>query len=353
MQTPEAGIVPRVARSWEVLDGGRRYVFRLRDDARWSDGTPVTAADFEYAWKRTLDPATGSPPFILLHDIKGARRYHRGDGEAREVGVQAKDDVMLVVELERPTGYFLHLLAHRATFPVPRHAVEAHGQAWATADHIVTNGPFRLEQWVPRETVVLARDPGYGGRVSGNVQRVELSLVGPEDWCTALRTYEAGGLDIYPLWHPPFGAADTARHRHAEECISLPYLTTVYVVFDTRRLPFDDVRVRRAFVLASDRGMLADVVLHGYRVPATGGFVPPGMSGHSAGIALPYDPERARQLLAEAGYSTGRDFPNVSFLVPPSIAGDAPTEYLEGQWRENLGVDVTVKNPAGLGSIPR
>jgi oligopeptide transport system substrate-binding protein len=279
----------------------------------------------------------------MLYDIKGARSYHRGEGEARGVGVQASDDGTLLVELAKPTGHFLHLLAHQAACPVPRHVVETYGQAWATADHIVTNGPFRLEEWVPDRSIVLARDPGYHGRCSGNVQRVELTLLDPQDWPGELKTYEKGGLDVYLLRELALGTRDAARHRHADEYVSLPHLGTSYLMYDVGRLPFDELLVRRAFALALDRETLADVVLRGYRFPATGGFVPPGMPGHSAGIALPYAPERARRLLAEAGYPEGHGFPTVTLLAPPGATYRAAADYQALQWRENLGVAVIVE----------
>ncbi len=254
------------------------------------------------------------------------------------MGVRALDEFTLVVELEGPTGYFLQLLAYTATYPVPRHAVEAHGEAWTEVAHIVTNGPFRLEAWRQGESMFLVRNPEYHGRFRGNLQRVELTLIPSKEWAAQLELYEADGLDILDMaFFPPTELYD-ARQRHAGEYVSLPWLATTYVVFDMRRPPFDDLWVRRAFVLALDRETLADVAMKGDVFPATGGFVPPGMPGHSAGIALPYDPERARELLAEAGYPGGRGFPIVDALA---FHGTEPAvEYLQAQWRESLGIEI-------------
>ena len=336
--SPEMNIVPDVARTWEVLEGGRKYVFHLRDDVRWSDGTPVTAGDFEYAWKRALDPATGSPLASLLYDVKGARAFHRGEmSNPDRVGVRALDEITLVVELERPTSFFPHLLAFSSTYPVPRHVVEVHGEAWTEAGNIVTNGPFRLEAWNRGESLALVCNPAYHGRFRGNLQRVELFFLA--DSSAKLGMYEADGLDIFDLWNLPPPERGRARQRHAGEYVSVPWLSTMHVRFDVTRPPFDDPGVRRAFVLATDRETLADVVLRGYRFPATGGFVPPGMPGHTAGIALPYDPDQARQLLAEAGYSGGLGFPAVDALT--SLVAVRRSEYLQTQWRENLGVEIT------------
>jgi oligopeptide transport system substrate-binding protein len=252
------------------------------------------------------------------------------------VGVRAPDDVTLVVELEGPTGYFLQLLTHTATYAVPRHVVEAHGEAWTEVGSIVTNGPFRLEAWERGESLVLVRNPQYHGRFRGNAERVELSLV--TDRSARLQMYETDSLDVLDLHGLPTTEMDHARQLHAGEYVSAPDLQTLYIGFDVSRPPFDDPRVRRAFVLAMDRETLADVALGGYEFPATGGFIPPGMPGHSPGIGLPYDPSQAQQLLADAGYPGGRGFPDVDALIGKIAPG---LEFAQAQWRENLGVEIT------------
>jgi ABC-type oligopeptide transport system substrate-binding subunit/class 3 adenylate cyclase len=337
--SPRMDVVPDVARTWEVLEDGRKYVFHLRDDVRWSDGTPVTAGDFEYAWKRILDPATGSVNASLLYDVKGARAFHQGEiSDPDHVGVRALDEVTLVVELEGPTGYALQLLACPVSYPVPRHVVEAYGEAWAEVGNVVTNGLFRLETWRPSHSMLLVRNPDYHGRFPGNVQRVELSLF--SEWSAGLELYQADALDVLRV---PASELDWVRRRYAGEYVSEPLLQTRWVGINASRPPFDDRRVRRAFVLAADRETLADVTLGGFALPATGGLVPPGMPAHSAGSALPYDPDRARQLLAEVGYPGGRGFPVVDMLTPHSGTGrdaDLASAYLQAQWRENLGAEV-------------
>ncbi len=155
---PELEVTPDLAKGWDVLEKGRKYVFHLRDDARWSDGAPVTAADLEYACRCTLDPAVGSPNAGLLYDVAGAKAFHQGEAGWEGVGVRAVDESTLVVELEEPTGYFLQLLANPTTCALPQHAVEAHGEAWTEVGNIVTNGPFRLEAWQRGESMLLVRN---------------------------------------------------------------------------------------------------------------------------------------------------------------------------------------------------
>jgi oligopeptide transport system substrate-binding protein len=329
-------VIPDVAQSWEISEDGCRYIFHLRDDVFWSDGTQVTAADFEYAWKRTLDPAneTQQAAARLLYDIKDAKAYHLGEiSDQDQVGVKAVDALTLEVELEQPASYFIQILTSR--YPVPRHAVEAYGDAWTDLDNIITNGPFQLTSYLPGESIILERNPTYHGRFSGNLQRVELNLSvhlrSPEE----IEMYESDSVDSAFLGEATYHE----RHRYIEEYISEPSLFTHYVGFNTSRPPFDDPRVRQAFVMAVDRERLADEVLKGLEYPATGGFVSPGTPGHSPGIGLPYDPIQARQLLAQAGYPDGRDFPRLDLVYYRSLN---VLEYLKAQWLDNLNVELTV-----------
>jgi ABC-type oligopeptide transport system substrate-binding subunit/class 3 adenylate cyclase/tetratricopeptide (TPR) repeat protein len=341
-EDPNLDIAPDVARSWEVSDGGRRYIFHLRDDVYWSDGVPVTAGDFSYAWKRVLDPATGSPNAELLYDVLGARAFHQREAShPDQLGVRALNDLTLEVELEEPTGHFLQLLSHDTTFPVPRHVVEVHGASWTEVGRFVSNGPFRLEARPSDELLMLVRNPAYHGRTTGNLERVEISLqLSRESASALLAAYEADDLDLYHPWELPISDMDRARQQHPGEFVSEPWLHTHYLVFNTNRPPFDDVRVRRAFVQAMDRETLAGVALGGFVFPATGGLVPPGMAGHSPGIALQYDPQEARRLLAEAGYPDGHGFPPIVCATLLATVQKERGEYLRQAWQAELGVQV-------------
>jgi ABC-type oligopeptide transport system substrate-binding subunit/class 3 adenylate cyclase len=335
--SPEMDIVPDMARTWTVSEDGREYVFHLRNHVRWSDGVPVTAGDFEYAWKRVLDPATGSPFASLLYLVKGARAFHQGSSlDPGGVGVRALDSATLKVELEEPAGYFLHLLACTVTYPVPRHVVENHGGGWTEAENIATNGPFRLKTWKETESTVLERNPEFHGRFTGNVQRVELTSL--EGWAARLELYDAGSLDMLHVWYFPPVEKDRARRRYAGEYVTVPQLGTIFLVFDVSRPPFSGFRVRRAFALATDRETLAHVAMGGFYRQATGGLVPAGMPGHAAGIGLPYDPRQARQLLAQAGYPGGHGFPPVDASTWPQL--ETPIKYLQTHWQENLGIEI-------------
>jgi oligopeptide transport system substrate-binding protein len=224
--------------------------------------------------------------------------------------------------------------------------VEAYGETWTEQDILVSNGPFLLDSYLPGESITLARNPAYHGRFPGNLEMVEV-ILNLTDF-EGLERYESNGMDVVDL------SPDTihARHRHVEEYASEPFLNTRYVKFDTQRTPFDDSRVRQAFVLAVDRERLVGEV--SLMDPATGGLVPPGMPGHSPGIALPYNPDRAHQLLAQAGYPDGQGFPNLRLEVLPGPNYRA--RYMAAQWLDNLNIEVAleVNDPSGglLGKKP-
>jgi len=339
--TPDLDLQPDVVREWEVLEGGRRYVFHLRDDVRWSDGAPVTAGDFEYAWKRVLDPATDSSNAAKLYDIKNGRAFHQGQvTDAAQVGVSAPDPRTLLVELEGPTGYFLNLLAHTATFPVPRHAVEAHGQAWAQAEHVVSNGAFLLQTLRAGEAMTLERNPRYHGRRGGNVERLEFRFQPASAWYVAREMYEADQLDTLDTELGP--EQEPTRQRFAADYVWGPLLSTFSLHFVASRPPFDSAPVRRAFAMAVDRQKLPTVAW-GAATLATGGFVPPGMPGHSPGISLAHDPEGARRLLVEAGYPQGHGLPVLELLGSGGRTDVA--EYLQAQWLQELSAETRFDVP--------
>lgn len=337
--TPELDVVPDVARSWEVLQGGQKYIFHLRDDVHWSDGTSVNAEDFVYAWQRVLNPETKSPLASQLFDIKGAEAYYLGEmSDPSDLGLKALDKFTLAVDLEGPTGYFLQMMSNNAAYPVPRHVVDAYGDEWARVEQLVTNGPFMLKTWSKYETLVLLRNPNYHGRFPGNLERVEMLTEIDSQSTRFLEMYEADALDILPFEDFTPKLIKTTRQRHAGEYVSLPGLGITYLGFNVSRPPFDDLRVRRAFTMAFDRE--AWIATWGrHFLPATGGFIPPGMPGHSPGIALPYDLGGARQLIAETGYRKG--FPQVKLIMFSNPIIPLLGEYLRERWRQSLGVDIT------------
>jgi ABC-type oligopeptide transport system substrate-binding subunit/DNA-binding SARP family transcriptional activator len=339
-QTPDGNLVPAVARSWDVSEGGKRYVFRLRQDARWSDGTPLTAHDFVFGWLRTLHPATASPLASLLYDVRGARRFHSGEmTDPDSVGVSATDDWTLVVELDEPVGYFIHLMAQYAAFPAPAHAIQVNGDDWATVGRLVCNGPFVLADWQPGVSITLERNPHYAGRFPGNLQAAELDLT--NDYEGFQERYQAGELDFAGLGGH---YVERMRYRYPGDYLTSPIPGLSFIGFNQAHPPLDDVRVRRALVHATNRQDLVDLLAHGYPMPVAGGFLPPGIPGYSPDTGLGYDPERARDLLAQAGYPGGRGFPELNLYTSVSKDLDSMGELVRRGWQETLGITLRLQH---------
>jgi oligopeptide transport system substrate-binding protein len=332
-------VVPHIAHSWEVMDDGKQYVFQLREDFQWSDGVPVTAYDFEYAWKRVLNPRIDSPAASWLYDIRGAKEFHQGIvPDAESLGIKALDDFTFSVELEAPTSYFLHILSFSITYPIPVHVFEQHGEQWTKLENIVTNGPFQIDFWDLDDRISLSRDPRYPGYFVGNLDQIDLILI--EDWQKQLDLYDRGELDVFGGMPP--SELGRLRQRYANEYITAPFPATTYMALNIDLPPFDDQRVRKAISLAIDREKLANIILQGFNDPATGGFVPPGTPGHVPDIALPFNPDLAQELLAEAGFGSGRDLPTVRLYSTQFPYYRTITEALLADLNNHLGMQPEV-----------
>ena len=349
---PESEIVPDVAQSWEVTDGGRRIVFQLRDDVLWSDGAPVTAFDFEFTYRRALSPQTEAPiAGQLLYAVKGAQAYREGmNQDPATVGVRALDAHTLLFELREATSYFVHNLAYYVLLPVPQHVVEGHGRKWVRSETIVTNGPFRLAAWEANRFILLQRNETYHGSFSGNLAQVHLTLEYAPEAQGAL--YEENRLDVASSWFGALNEIDRLRRQFTDEYVQRPGFITHYYYLDPMQPPFRDRRVRQALAMAVNREQLATLYGSGSIVAATGGFVPPGMPGHLAGCALPFDPRRARELLGEAGFEGGRDFPELTVATTEKAVPRAT--LLKKIWLDHLDIkaNLTVID-LELGSVER
>ncbi len=339
----KGNVLPDVAQSWDVQDGGKRFVFHLREDVFWSDGVPVTAGDFEYAIKRALHPNTASPIAVFHCEIKNAHLYNTGKMSNPDlIGIYAKDNYTLEFELENPTAYFLQLLANQSSLPVPQHSVEEHGDNWTKPENFVSNGPFQLASWVQGESLVLKKNLRYHGQFGGNLQYVEITFIDQVE--NILQAYLDAKFDI--VLYLTRDQQVYARQYLSDEYFLVTGLGTWHLIFDTRSTPFDDLRVRRAISLATDRDSIISQVFPGFRSPANGGFLPPGMPGHSPNIGLPYDPDRARFLLSEAGFPGGKGFPVIEGIFKgfPQRGHESPnyliTKNLQVQWLKNLGIQV-------------
>ncbi len=327
--------VPAVAKRWEFSGDGRVITYFLRDDVFWSDGKRVTAKDFEYSWKRLLNPQTAAQYAYFLFDIENAAEYNSGKiRDPAKVGVRALAADVLEVRLKRPVVYFPSITTFMVTFPQREDIVTRYGDTWTEPGKIVTNGPFTVAEWEHEYKLVLkANDRHYEGRPK--LDTVILYVV--EERTTALTLYETGELEIIEL--PPVAIP---HYRDSPEFAGKPQLRGYYYGFNVQKPPFDNVLVRRAFSHAIDRSRIP-MILKGEEIP-TSSWIPKGMFGYNPDIGLKFDPEKARQLLAEAGYPDGKGLPPVKAVYNTQTRNRLIAEFLQGQWKQHLHVPVALES---------
>jgi len=342
-------VVPGVAERWELTEDGLGWVFHLRE-AYWSDGSPVTAHDFEYALKRQLSPEAASSWAWFYYDIKNAKAYNEGKVGPEALGVKALDDHTLLIETETFCPYLPMLMAFPSSAPVPKKMVEAHGDLWTTKpEWCLTNSTFKLEEWTKGKRIVITLNPYYKGIHKAYLEKIILYFGAPE---THFPAYQAGEIDaVYctsdaTLITPADLEVIRKDPELSKEVYIFPYLGTWYIFFDTFHPPFDNLKVRQAISHSIDREAICEVALGGLGTPAYG-MLPPGMPGYQ-GEALKdiqrYDPELARELMAEAGYPDGKGFPVMElWLRGPSTTTKAAAEMIAAMLKQNLGIEVKIR----------
>ena len=328
--------LPGAAEGFEVSADGLVYTFRLRNDARWSDGRPVMAEDFTASYLRLLSPETASPKATIFFGVRRARAF--AGGEERDfsaVGLRATDPRTFVVTLEKPNPRFPHVVASGPWLPVRADLALRHGRRWTEPGNFVGNGPFTLEEWRPDQHVALRRNPAWHGAAAVALEAIRFVRFDSSD--AEERAYRAGQLDV-TMAIPASKVAGYARERLAE-LHRTAMIETRHLVFNLRR-PALGAEVRRALSLAIDRRRLAERVLLGSHAPADT-FLPPQLAGAGQTRAdrATFDPEEARRLLAAGGFPGGTGFPKLEL----SGWTNAPVlEALQQMWREHLGIDVVI-----------
>jgi len=331
--------LPGQAYRWDLSADRKIYVFHLRPGLRWSNGRALTAGDFEWSWKRVLDPATGSRYAGILSAIEYADSFNQKRADASRVGVRALDDSTLQVRLVAPTPYFLSLLTFYTCLPVPREVVERFGDRWTRSEHLVTNGPFLLKSWKLRESIELVKNPGYWDQAHVQIDRVIAYPV--DDQSTSTNMYKAGVIDWQPSGNIPAPFLPFMR-KYADFKVGRQQAVYFYSVNVTRK-PFDNVWVRRALTRALDRQTLCDKVLKGTR-PAWGLFCPSGYAGYEPPAPIAFDAEEARRDLAKAGYPGGKGFPPFEILINTSEDHRRIAEAVQAMWRSVLNIPAGVAN---------
>jgi oligopeptide transport system substrate-binding protein len=277
-----AAPIPGAAASWTIAPGGKSWAFHLRPHV-WSDGRPVTAQDFVFAWQRLLDPATGASYAYNLWVVKNAHAISEGKLPPRALGVHAPDDKTLVVDLEHPAAYLPELLTHDTAYPLPRHVLLAKGNAWSKPGNFIGNGPYVLRDWIVNDHLTLTKNPLFYDAAHVRIDTV--TYYPTPDSGAALRQLRAGELDTQtPI---PLTQIDWLRRDMPQILHTRPFLGLSYISINRHRPPLNDVRVRRALNLALDREIITAKVLR-LGEPAAYSMVPPGTANYPGGAALDF-----------------------------------------------------------------
>jgi oligopeptide transport system substrate-binding protein len=337
---------PGAAENWDVSPDGLVYTFHLRPNAKWSNGEPVTAKDFEFAWKRALSPDAATENAYMLFPVKNAEAYNKKQAKPEEVGVKALNDTTLEVTLEKPTAYFLSLAAFHAFYPLPEKVVTASPDKWASdVSTLIGNGPFKLTFWEHNSKMEFAKNDNYWDKDTVKLTKMEWPV--SDSQTTRLTLIENDQADM--MVEPP--TPDHDRLTKEGLLKIAPYLGEYYYVFNTTKAPFDNPKVRKAFSMAISREPLVTNVIKGGKKPAYA-WVAPGLTNPATGKdfraeggdLVSEDLAEAKKLLSDAGFPDGKGLPPVTILFSTSELHKAIAEGLQEMWKKNLGVTVELTN---------
>jgi len=344
IEAPDGTVIPGVAKRWDISEDGRVYTFFLRDDARWSNGDPLTAEDFVFGLRRSVDPATLSHYSSILEPIENASAIISGEKLPATLGVEAPDAFTLVIRLKEPTPYLPGLLNHATTYPVHRASVEQHGGQFAREGRLIGNGAYKLEEWVVQSHIKLIRNEHYRDNANTTIDNVYYYPIENQD--TELKRYRADELDITE--EIPYQQLKWIRENLADQLIISPYLGSYYFIFNVTREPFrDNANLRRALSLALDRDIITSRITNAGELPAYG-WVPP-VTGYTqvvpewAGWSQAERDAEAQRLYAAAGYSAEQPLV-VELLYNTSENHKRLSIAMASMWKKTLGVRTRLLN---------
>ncbi len=339
----KAELQPGAAESHTVSADGKTYSFKLRQGALWSDGTPVTAHDFVFAWRRLADPATAAEYAYMLSPVVNADAVTKGEKKPDELGVKAVDDMTFEVTLNAPTPYFLEMLTHQATYPVSKASVEKLGADFVKPGNLVSNGAYVLKEFVPNDHIKAVKNDKFYD--AANVKIDTVNYIPTEDRSTAMKRFEAGEIDSND--DIPTEQLSDLKAKFGEQLRIGPYLGTYYYAFKTDKAPWDNVKLRHAVSMAIDRDYLAEKVWQNTMLPAYS-FVPPGIGGYETRVTdyaetsqLDREDE-AKKILAELGY--GPDKPLKMEIRYNTSENHKNTAVAIQEQLKPLGIEVTLLN---------
>lgn len=333
-----------IAESWDISEDQKTYTFHIRENANWSNGDPVTADDFVYAWKQLLNPETASPAAFLGYFIEGGEAYNNGEGSADDVGVKVVDEKTFEVTLNAPTGFFLHVISNPAFFPVNAKVAEENSEWYAEADSFVSNGPFKLESWAHDSEMMMVKNDQYWDAETVKLDKVHWAMVNETN--TEYQMFESGDLDMTSI---PSDMAD--QLIDGDNVVIEDQAGLYFYRFNVNEEPFQNEKIRKAFALAINQQDIVDFVTKNKEEPATG-FVSPGFKDPSGkdfrevnGDLVKFDPEKAKKLLEEGMKEEGYDeLPEVVLSYNTSEDHKAIAETMQSMYKDNLGVEVSLEN---------
>lgn len=334
---------PGAAESWKISKDGKTYTFKLRKDGKWSNGDPVTAKDFIYSWTRLLKPETAAEYAHQGYYIKNGQAFNKGKiKDPKQLGLKAIDDHTLEVQLENPTPFFLGLTYHHSLYPVHQSTVEKHGAKWTRPGNMVGNGAFMLDRWETNKILTVKPNPHHWDRATVKLAEVHFHPI--ENTDTEEKMFRAKKLHItetLPTEKVPVWQKDTSGVYQQH-----PYLGTYFYWVNVLKKPLDNKLVRQALTLAVDRTKIVKFITKGGQLPGTT-FTPPGTAGYQPTPRLPADGsqvEKAKELLAKAGYPGGKGFPPMEILYNTNDGHKKIAEAIQQMWKETLGIDVRLFN---------
>lgn len=329
---------PGVAKSWKVSNQSMHYTFQLRKDAKWNDGSPITAKDFVYSWKRALTPKTAASYAYLFFPILGAEDFHTGKlKDFSKVGIKATSDHILEVVLHQPCLYFLDLAAFPTFYPIPKHIIAKHHDRWTKPEHFIGNGPFKLNQWKTRQYLTLEKNAHYWDHKSVYLERVTAYFY--DDLETAYKLYLQGKLH----WLPSLPINKIQEAMYHSDYYVMPYMGSYFYRFNTQHVALKDKRVRKALSISIDRDIITKKILQSGEESAQYFCPPVGDYQHVQGID--YNPELARKLLQEAGYGPkGKAFPILEILYNTRDSHKKIAESIAEQWKKELNINIKLRN---------
>ena len=344
--TGSDGYIPGTAESWTISDDGKEYIFKLNKNAKWSNGDDFTAHDMVWSWKRIVTASLGSQYPDMLYYLVGAYEYHNGQiDNFDKVGVKALDTHTLKVNLKNPTPFFIGLLSHYSTWPVHKETVLKHGDIddrngeWTRPGNFVCNGPFQLKTWELNNKIVVEKNPHYYD--ASMVRLNEIHYYPVSNVMTEDRMFRAGQLHLtssMPTQKCPIYIEEKNPNLKID-----PYMGTYFYRINTENETLSDVRVRKALAYSIDRQLLVDKVTQCGQIPAYS-FTPPGSNGYQPSTEIPYDPVLAKQLLAEAGYSSDNPFPKLEILFNTNEGHRKVALAIQQMWQNELGIEVELVN---------